>query len=99
MSSYDELATINVSNAFYAVRDSSIILFPTPNESITGGLVMRAITTLKDIEESTIESEIFAGHSELRQYVQLVAEGLCVDLFGRARQYDDKAQAQQEYDT
>jgi hypothetical protein len=30
--------------------------------------------------------------------VQIVAEGVCADLYGRSRQYDDKAQAEAEYD-
>lgn len=56
-SSYDEMA--GGATYFYIVKDSSIILFPTPTESIVGGLVLYANTTLKDVEESTVESEIF----------------------------------------
>lgn len=96
--SYEEEWARNKNYPFYTVKDSSIILFPTPDESVTDWLVLYATTTLKDIEESTIESEIFGWHTELRQYIQLIADWLCIDLYARARQYDDKNIAQQDYD-
>lgn len=96
--SVDELADISREQWFYELNDSSIFIYPTPTESVTGWLYMEATTTLPDITTASISSDFFGDHTELRNYVPLIIDWLCVDLFARARQYDDKAQAQAELD-
>lgn len=95
--SFDELANIHPSKWSYIVRDSSLFIFPTPTENITDWIVMYATNTLRDVTESSTADDIFQWHSELREYMQLIADGVVIDLYAKARQYDDKNIAQQDY--
>lgn len=95
--SRDELANISINDGSYIVRDSSLFLFPTPTENIVDWLIMYATNTLRDVTVSSTADDIFQWHSELREYVQLIADGVVIDLYAKARQYDDKNIAQQDY--
>lgn len=81
----------------YTVRNNTIVLFPTPTENVTGGVVVYGEKLLADISVTSTENDFFLNPT-LRPYVQLIADGLCVDLYAKNRQYDDMNMAQGELD-
>jgi len=83
----------------YELRWLSIFLYPTPLESVTQWMFIEWVINLSDITVSSIELDIFWWHTELRQYIQLIADWLCADLFASNRQYDDKQIAENDYQT
>jgi len=87
----------NQANPFYEIKDGSIFIYPTPSEAITDGLVIRNTQNLPDITVASTEWDFFGQRTELRTFVQLIADGLIADLYGKSRQYDDKAIAEQDF--
>lgn len=88
---------ITQSNQFYEIKDGSMFLYPTPTEAVTDGLVIRVTENLPDITVASIENDFFGQRSELRNFVQVIADWLVADLYGKSRQYDDKAIAEQDF--
>ena len=52
---------------------------------------------LDDVTVSSIELDIFWGHTEMRQFIQLISDWICADLYGSNRQYQDKQLAEQDF--
>lgn len=81
----------------YEIRNNSIFLYPTPTESITAWLFIEWEVNLPDITVSSVELDIFGWHTEMRQFIQLISDWLCADLYSSNRQYQDKAIAEQDF--
>lgn len=86
-------------NPFYQIRWGSIFIYPTPTENITNGLRIEAKTNLPDITTSSIEADMYGEHTELRDFIQLIADWVVVDLYASTRNYTDKQYAEAEYNT
>lgn len=105
--SSDELPTLSLDSAdyvavngvkpFYEIKDGSIFLYPTPTEAVVDGLVIRNTQNLPDITVSSVENDFFGQRTELRTFVQVIADGVAADLYGKSRQYDDKNIAEQDF--
>lgn len=85
------------SQYLYEIRNNSIFLYPTPTESITDWLFIEWLVNLPDMSVSSIEEDIFGWHTEMRQFIQLIMDWLCADLYASNRQYNDKSIAEQDF--
>jgi len=81
----------------YQLKNGSIYIYPTPTENIADGLMVEWFVNLPDVTVTSTEEDIFGENTELRNFTQVIAEGLCADLYKRSRQYDDKSIAEADY--
>lgn len=65
---------------FYEIKDSSIFIYPKAPNSVFWWLEARAIITNPDLTTTSIESNIFPRHSELRHYHYIIALWLIADI-------------------
>lgn len=59
---------IPTDEGFFDVKDWSLFLFPTPENSVTNWLKAHALVTLIDLVSGWAETTIFPKHTELRGY-------------------------------
>lgn len=68
----DELNTMSENQSFFDIKDSSIFLYPAPKESVQNGIRGQAITSVRDLKLTDDEEAIFPGHSDLRDFYELI---------------------------
>ncbi len=66
----------NSTQFFFDVRDGSYFLYPTPTESITGGILISWPCTLVDLAIWGAETTIFPRNKDLRDYHYILAYGI-----------------------
>ncbi len=92
----EELNAIPNTSAFFDIKDSSIFIYPAPKESVEGGIIMQAIKSIKDLTIDDLVKHIFPGHSDLRDYYELVRIGAKIEVL-RDKRMLDRAQEAQAY--
>lgn len=74
----DDLEVTTQLPGFYDIKDSSVFLYPKPTSTImwaatiTNWLQMQAIVNMIDLTLAGTETDIYPGHTELRQYHSLL---------------------------
>ena len=59
---------------FYDIKDSSIFIYPTPTEDVANGLILSGTVNLIDLTTTNdAEIYIFPDHTDLRQFIPLIA--------------------------
>lgn len=54
------------------MRNGYLYLYPTPLVNITNGLKILASVTLPDLLTTSVETDIFPNHQEMRQFQDVI---------------------------
>lgn len=83
---------------FYDLKDSSIFLYPTPDENVVDWLRVSWVINLIDLNDTdTAETFIFPDHSDLRQFIPMLAMGAKPYVYQARGLIDLKNDAKSEY--
>ncbi len=85
--------TITQQNWFYEIKDSSVFVYPVPDTAVTDWLKAHVIIALKDLVIWWAESTIFPWHSELRQFHQLIVQGMLSWVYWQKQELDKQQTA------
>ena len=87
----------NKENGIREIKDSSVFIYPTPENDVTSGLKVAAVINQIDLVVDGTEDTIFPDHSELRQYHYLLALGMKEYIYQIRGLINEKNDARQEY--
>lgn len=96
--SLDELNSMSENQSFFDIKDSSIFLYPAPKESVQNGIRGQAITSVRDLKLTDDEEAIFPGHSDLRDFYELIYIWAKVDCRDLKQDFDKKNLAMNDYE-
>lgn len=96
--SLDELNAMSENQSFFDIKDSSIFLYPAPKESVPNGIRGQAITSVRDLQLTDNEEAIFPGHSDLRDFYELIYIGAKIDCRDLKQDFDKKSLAMNDYE-
>lgn len=96
--SLDELNNMSESQTFFDIKDSSIFLYPTPKQTIENGIRGQTITSVRDLQLTDNEEAIFPGHSDLRDFYELIYIGAKIDCRDVKQDFDKKNLALNDYE-
>jgi len=89
----------NANPPYYDMRNGYLYLYPTPLVNITNGLKILASVTLPDLLTTSVETDIFPNHQEMRQFQDVIVAWLAAQIYGISWDTALRQAAQQEFET
>lgn len=87
-------ANQSTSDAFFYIQDTSIFIYPDPEEAVTDGLELFVINKPAELDESSVEADIEIP----TQFHKVMADGLKASIYQSQGKINEAQVAQQEYD-
>lgn len=98
-SARDVLEKLTPWKGFYDLKDSSIFIYPTPDEDVGCGLRASGTVNLIDLNLTDVWEEfIFPDHSDLRQFIPMIAMWVKQYVYQARGLIDLKNDAKNEYE-
>lgn len=88
---------LSPTNSYFEVKEWSIFIYPTVEESVINWLKIESIVTLKDISNSATETDIFPNQSALRQFHYSLAIWIKQFIYSQQKEFWEKDNAIQEW--
>lgn len=96
---FTDYEAVNATKPYYDKRNWYLYLYPTPTANITDGMKILASVTLPDLETTSIETDIFANHQQLRQFHDVLVAWLIVQIYWISWDTQMRQLATQEFET